>query len=292
VKLRLLVLLIVAVAATSCAAEDANLQRISYSRYGFSFSLPAGFSKMPVPVQAPDGWVEAYSNGAVAAGVGVAKAPANQSIDSGIAKLGSQLGLGRSSYLTPQGVTLVGASGIFTMTKEMAKGLPPSMPFRSGMNIKMSVYMCKLPSDASQVMVLYFGGPAEQAGDIESLTQTALGSLTFANLKGGDGSSSSSSAQSTPGGPALGKGEIALYGKVTSIKPDTKSLKMMADRVIAYGQQPVALNPAREKIVKYFDLPKDVAVGCRVIVIGKNAGTGKPMVANTIRLETTPSQAP
>jgi hypothetical protein len=283
-KRRVFALLLAAMAMASvCAAQNDGVQKVIYAQYGFDFALPQGYVKMPVPVQAPEGWVEVFSNGALAAGVGVGTPPKGQSPATAADEMARKMGLARTSFTTPQGVEFTGASGTITLNKDMAKSLPPSLPFRPGMTVKMSLYMTRLPSDANRALIMYFGGPGERSSQVDSLAQIVLNSVNFTGLKPGR---STGAAQAQTDGLALVSGQIALYGKVRSVKAETKCLTMLADRVTAYGQKPVALDPPRQKIVKYSELPGGVMVGSRVLVIGKNAGTGKPMNADVIRLET------
>ena len=271
--------------ASACAVQSGNAQRISYSQYGFDFSLPGGYVKVAVPQNAPDGWVEVYTSGAFAAGVGVGKMGAQNDPVSEADKLARKEELSRTSSRTPQGVAFAGAVGNVTLTKEMIKGMPPSLPLRAGMSIRMAMYMSRLPSDQARMLAFFFVGPPERASEMDSLTQFVLNSVNFTTLKPVQATANATS-QILNGTLALAKGQIALYGKVESLKVESKSMTLLVDKVVAFRQPAVALDPPRQKIVRYSALPAGVVVGSRVIVVGKNAGTGKPMTADTIKLET------
>jgi hypothetical protein len=278
--------------AQDTAQPQADLQRISYAQYGFDIGLPRGSSKVPVPVQAPDGSVEVFVYRGLAIAVGVGRIPANMSASSAMDDMVRRMNLMRTSFETGQGVMFRGASGTFTLTKEMARGLPPSMPFRPGASVQMTIYTTPLPRDPSLMLALYAGGPAVQAANVDNLAKLVLSSISFIELK--PGANSPATQQPSDSGAVLTSGQIALCGKVQSIKAESKSLTMLADTVVAYGQKPANLSPPREKSVTYSELPKDVAVGSRIVVVGKNAGTGKPMNADSIKLEspTAPTKSP
>jgi len=82
--------------------------------------------------------------------------------------------------------------------------------------------------------------------------------------------------------PALKNGEIELNGQVDSIAPDSKSVTMMVDSIKMPGQGSITLSPARSKTVFVKKLPKWVAAGARVVIVGKNTGIGNAMTADII----------
>lgn len=288
--MRAFLLVVLSLAAASCClAQDtaqprADLQRVSYAQYGFDVGLPRGSSKIPVPVQAPDGSVDVYTCRGLAIAVGVGKIPPNGSASTAMDEMVAKMNLGRTSFETAQGVMFQGASGSFIVTKEMAKGLPPSMPFRPGTSVQMTMYAAPLPRDPSRMVLFYSGGPATRAAEVETMAKSVVTSINFIGLKPGE--KSTVAQPPADQGFVLTSGQIALRGKVLSIKPETKCLTMLADTVIAYGEKPVTLSPARQKIVMFSDMPDGTAVGSRILVVGKNAGTGKPINADSIKLET------
>ncbi len=289
----LMFLLATLTVAGACAAQDGGrqgqrLDRISYSQYGFELFLPRGSVRFAVPVQAgTTDFTEAFNCGGLGAVIMVPRLDKKESLIANMDALAGQIGLGRTSFKTPQGVDFAGVSGVLALTKEMIQGAPPSLQLRPGMRAKMSVYAADLPSDKTRRLVLVFVGPAERSSEVEDLAQIALDSITFTGLKRADNTTAANTAVSDARsqGLTLSRGQIALKGKVETISPQSKSLTMLADEVVAYGQSAVTLNPARRKIVNYSSLPEDVAVGTRILVIGPNSGTGKPMTAVTIVLK-------
>lgn len=84
--------------------------------------------------------------------------------------------------------------------------------------------------------------------------------------------------------PALKKGDIEIAGVVESIAPDKKSLSMKAETVTMPRAAAVKLDPVRSKIIEISALPSGVAPGVRIVVIGKNTGVGKPMIADFLEV--------
>lgn len=291
VKLRTIAFVMAALcAASKCMAQGSDVQRISYAQYGFEFSLPKGYVKAPVPQNAPDGWIEVYTGGVLAAGVGTGKIPPGKSVTAEVDTMARREGLGRTSFTTPQGVQFSGVAGTIRLTKEMIRAMPPSMPLREGTSVRLSAYMTGLPGGPSRMLVFFFAGMAEQSSQVDGLATSVLNSLHFTGLKPG---LATAGAQATNGGLSLVKGQIALYGKVEIIRTESRNLTMLADKVVPYGQRPAVLDPARQKVVMYSSLPAGVEAGCRILVIGRSAGTGKPMTADTIQVENpTPEKNP
>lgn len=93
------------------------------------------------------------------------------------------------------------------------------------------------------------------------------------------------SSKSKPAAPAaqkpqkLKKGEIELAGTVQSISEDGNSLVMQVSQITLPGSKPTQLNPARSKTVLFDKFPSGIAVGSRIVAIGKNDGIGKPIRA-------------
>lgn len=287
------VVLALLIAAGACFADNnvpsgGTLDRFSYSQYGFDLLLPRGAMRYvsPVPSGAAD-VADAYNCGGLGVAVMIPKLDQKDSLNIDVDRLAGQTGLGRTSFRSPQGVDFTGASGVLVLTQDMISGAPPSLQLKPGMRAKMCVYAARLPSDRLRALVLVFVGPSDKSSEVDSLVQTVLNSIDFSGLKRSDSRpAAGAAAPDAPNqGLALSPGQIALKGSVKTISAESKSLTMLADSVTAYGQTPVALNPARQKVINYSQLPAGVSVGSRILVIGPNSGTGKPMRADAVVLE-------
>lgn len=264
------------------ASSERALDRFSYSQYGFELFLPRGTMRHVSPLPpGVAGLAEAFSWSGLGAAVIVANVGVQESLSLSVDRLAREIGVSRTGFKTPQGVDFAGASGILTLTRQMVEGAPASLQLRPGMRAKISVYAARLPSDTTLGLVLVFVGPAERSSEVDSLAQTVLDSINFTGLKRPENAPAAGAA--APGtqsqGLTLSPGQIALRGRVESISAESKSLTMLADEVIAYGKSAVTLSPARRKVINYSSLPDGVAAGSRIMAIGPNSGTGKPMNA-------------
>lgn len=80
--------------------------------------------------------------------------------------------------------------------------------------------------------------------------------------------------------PGLKKGDIELVGPVDKMEPARKRLTMIVDQITLPGGDPIKLDPPRSKTVLLRRMPKEVSVGTRIVVIGRNDGVGTPIRAD------------
>lgn len=282
-----------------CAAQNGAQpaspgNAVDYPEFGFSLTVPRASTRNPVPAPMPGVTADSFLLGEMAIVVSVVKPPAGQTpsaaIEMAIGQLTSKLGAQRTSYLTAQGHEFKGAVGDVKVTAEMAKAHPLAMQaFRAGSSARLCVYAAVPPLAPDRALIIYVGGPSNRSTVVDNVAQSVVKSVTF-NTGKAIPSIAAPAASATPtqvldGKLSLNPGQIALYGEVKSIKDKPKELKMLVDRVVAYEQATVELVPPRDKTVIYAELPKEVKVGSRVVVVGKNTGTGKPITATTIQPE-------
>jgi len=273
-------------AAYGCAADDASARRVSYRSYGFDITLPAGATRIQ-----GSSVVEAYQSGSY--GLAVVVAP-DEEIKAGGARGTSaitalrQFGFPGTECRTGQGVVFRGACGTVPGDANVLKGkgcLWVAAISTPGQPVRMAFFATPLPGWRGITLLLMVAGPPQAGNEVDKLANWFAGSVSFTGLK---------MAQETGASPvappvqqteelAPGKGEIALYGKVESLRSKARSLTMTVNTVMCFGQEPVDLKPPRQKVVVYKSIAKDIAVGSSVVVIGPNAGPGKPMKARVIR---------
>lgn len=281
-----------------CAAQNGAQpaspgNAVDYPEFGFSLTVPRASTRNPVPAPMPGVTADSFLVGEVVIVVSVGKPPAGQTpsaaIEMALGQLANQLGTQRTSYLTAQGHEFKGAVGDVKVTAEMAKAHPLAMQaFRAGSSARLCVYAAVPLLAPDRALIIYVGGPSNRSTVVDNLAQSVVKSVTFNTGKAITSKATptaSAATQVLDGKLSLNPGQIALYGEVKAIQAKPKELKMLVDTVVAYQQPVVELAPPREKTVMYTELPKDVKVGSRIVVVGKNTGTGKPITATTIQPE-------
>lgn len=297
------------VLGTFALAQVSRWDSVSYDELGFVLQLPTGSAKQPIEGLSGTGVCDVYAQNGLAFVVRVTPAPddlpTSTAIEQAIqaeAKAASKLGVAkRWEQTSKQGdlfkglIASVQLSGQDPVQAAISKIVGPDSAVECSS-------MVAVGDDTSPILRLSVIGPSSRQTEVVT---TAKGIAAFLNRTQ---SASKTPSVETPGPnasataqkpipapaakpwPALKKGEIELAGVVDAVNPDHKSLTLIVDLVTTVGAEPIALSPARSKVVVLKSKLPWLVVGQRIRVHGKNSGVGKPITADV--LEQAPEKKP
>jgi hypothetical protein len=308
---RLLIIALIALSAPALAAQIGNTGTVVYSRLHFSLELPAPYEKHSVAPAANEDLHDIYITESRAYVIRVIKAsddlPASTAIEKIIqeqTQSGSKLGsTNRWEMDSRDKVLFKGCTRSVDINEPLLKTL-----FGEGRCIE-CVSMAALGDEFSPIISAGVMGRADQSDDIEALAKylaftvrvvldkpalpappgklirRPAPALRSPASRPGYSSKSISAAPRLQQPRPLKKGEIKLEGTIGSIDSRGASMIMQVSRITMPGSKPALLVPARQKEVLYSKLPPGVAVGNRIIVIGRNNGVGKPIRADVLAIQ-------
>ncbi|MGI6295356.1 MAG: hypothetical protein ACOX3G_04650 [Armatimonadota bacterium] len=282
-------------AGAGLGADMGQWETVSYQDWGLTLQIPAGAVKHPVPNQPPNGFYDVYSaNGCacVIAVTPVRNLPTPTTIEKLIQEelaKSARLGAARRwEQDSRQGDLFKGFMGLVKI--KGAVFLPDAVrQIVAGDTAFHCVSMAALGDDSSPVLSVGVFGPRHRENDI---TIIAKGMAAFVKKSGSVNKSvgASAGAGESASWPTLKPGQIELEGVISMVTGDQKSLILAVEFITMPGSNPIALNPARRKVVLLRQKMDWPAVGQRIRLLGTNTGVGKPMTADL--LEKLPDEPP
>lgn len=276
-------------------ADMGRWDTVSYQDWGLTVQIPAGAVKHPVPNQPTDGFYDVYSTNGCACVIAVTPVrnlPTPTAIEKLIQEeLAKSSGLGASRRWeqdSRQGELFKGLAGpvqlkgVDFLPEAIGRIVAEDTAFQC-------ISMAALGDDSSPVLRVGVFGPRHRENDI---TLIARGMAAFVKKSGPAGKTADTPAEAPESAswPTLKPGQIELEGVVAMVTPDRKSLALIVEVITMPGLNPIALNPARRKLVLLRQKMDWPAVGQRIRLLGANTGVGKPMTADL--LEKLPDDPP
>lgn len=273
----------------------------AFPQWGLSAEIPKPFTRHPLPPSDSIPYSEVFISGDYAYTLEIIKIPTKllastfieQSIQSDI-KLTSSAEAKRWELESRQGDLFKGITKPYQLTVPFPGALQKMLGGETGIQ---SVAMAPLNGESSPVLKI---GIISSIANKTTAENKAKALATFVVFTGKLNKIQPAlvpkPVQVKPNPPIvikpkpitptfLRKGEIELVGVVKSIDTVEKKLVLVVTQIRLPGSNMQKRDPAVPKnVVLLFILPKDIKLGSKISVIGKNLGVGKPIMADVILL--------
>lgn len=278
-------------------ADTGKVAQLQYPRFGLTLSLPAASEKQSVTIPpGQDIFIEAFTGGGMAFAVFIAPGkdgvPPTVLVEQALMMMSMQApqtALRRWNASSKQSLVFNGFT--FTIPREavqMAQEGWIKQAIGAGMGVQSGAVVA-MPGSSKYALGVVALGPKSNEMAVENAARYMATTVDFPAIKTDRPPTASAGAAVAYEWPVLQAGEIALGGVVDTISADRKRLSFLVDHVVAYGQKPAKLSPARAKTVLASRLADFVKPGARIVVSGKNTGQGKPITATRIAPASSPT---